>query len=74
MTNRKAPFEVTIDNDAEAEFMVPRLTTIDPDNDAMAQAVVDLVLDQIRNGPRSVAARDHVSGTRLVVRESTRSS
>ncbi len=72
---RRVPDDVQVvgfDNDAEAEFMVPRLTTIDPDNDAMAQAVLRLLLEQIRTGPRRVAAQDQVSQARLVVRESTR--
>lgn len=72
---RRVPEDVQVvgfDNDVEAEFMVPRLTTIDPDNDGMAQAILRLLLDQIRDGRRSTAAHDEVSRVRLVVRESTR--
>jgi DNA-binding LacI/PurR family transcriptional regulator len=72
---RRVPDDVQVvgfDNDAEAEFMVPRLTTIDPDNDAMARAVLRLLLDQVRDGRRRVAGHDQMSQVRLVVRESTR--
>jgi DNA-binding LacI/PurR family transcriptional regulator len=72
---RHVPDDVRVvgfDNDAEAEFTIPRLTTIDPDNDAMAQAILRLLLGQIRDGRRSAAAGDEVSQARLVVRESTR--
>jgi DNA-binding LacI/PurR family transcriptional regulator len=71
---RRVPEDVQVvgfDNDAEAEFMVPRLTTIDPDNDAMARAILRLLLGQIRDGHRRVARGDP-SQARLVVRESTR--
>lgn len=72
---RRVPEDVLVvgfDNDAEAEFMVPRLTTIDPDNDGMARAILRLLLGQIRDGRRGVTARDQVGQARLVVRESTR--
>ena len=72
---RRVPEDVQVvgfDNDAEADFLVPRLTTIDPDNDAMAQAILRLLLGQMRDGRRGRAARDMVSQARLVVRESTR--
>lgn len=81
---RSVPDDVQVvgfDNDDEAEFMIPRLTTVEPGNDAMAGAIVRLLLDQLsdrtagapgrpataRTGPRNV-----VSEARLVVRDSTR--
>jgi DNA-binding LacI/PurR family transcriptional regulator len=63
---------VGFDNDAEAEFMVPRLTTVDPGNDAMAQAILRLLLAQIRDGDRTTGPRHEVTSAELVVRESTR--
>jgi DNA-binding LacI/PurR family transcriptional regulator len=64
---------VGFDNDAEGEYLVPRLTTVDPANDAMAETVIELVLRRIEQGP--AAADDvvrQVTPVRLVVRESTR--
>ncbi len=63
---------VGFDNDAEAEFTVPRLTTVEPDNDAMAKAVIGLLLDHLRTGGRVAGARERVGEARLIVRESTR--
>jgi DNA-binding LacI/PurR family transcriptional regulator len=72
---RAVPGDVQVvgfDNDAEAEFMVPRLTTVEPDNDAMAQAIIRLLLDQLCAGRRGAGRADGVvSQARLVVREST---
>ena len=71
---RQVPRDVRVvgfDNDAEADFMVPRLTTVDPDNEGMAQAILRLLLGQIRDGGRRAGAHDEVSQARLVVREST---
>jgi DNA-binding LacI/PurR family transcriptional regulator len=73
---RAVPGDVQVvgfDNDPEAEFMVPRLTTVEPDNDAMAEAIIRLLLDQLRDGRRGAGRGDVVvSQARLVVRESTR--
>ena len=65
---------VGFDNDAEAKFMVPRLTTIDPDNDAMAKAIIRLLLSQIEGGRRRTEPGEWVREARLVVRESTRAA
>lgn len=75
---RKVPGDVQVigfDNNAETEFTVPRLTTVDPDNDAMARAIIRLLLAQVREGRRSTGPRHNVvSAARLVLRESTRTS
>jgi DNA-binding LacI/PurR family transcriptional regulator len=74
---RTVPHDVQVvgfDNDAEAEFMIPRLTTIEPDNDAMAKAIIGLLLDRLGDAGRSAGAGDRVSEARLVVRESTLTS
>ncbi|GAA2033747.1 LacI family DNA-binding transcriptional regulator [Pseudokineococcus marinus] len=71
---RDVPGDVQVvgfDNDEGSAYTVPRLTTVDPGNAAMAEAVVDLLLAQLRSGP--VPARLlRPSGAHLVVRESTR--
>ena len=72
---RSVPGDVQVvgfDNDTEAEFMVPRLTTIDPDNDAMAKEIIRLLVEQIRTGRRPSGPAEQVREARLVVRESTR--
>ncbi len=64
---------VGFDNDAEAEFTIPRLTTVEPDNAGMAEVIIRLLLDQLRGGRRSAVRGDEVvTQARLVVRESTR--
>lgn len=60
------------DNDAESDYLVPRLTTIDPDNDAMARTILSLLLAQIQTGDHRTEPVESVMGARLVVRESTR--
>ena len=74
---RQVPRDVQVigfDNNAETEFTVPRLTTVDPDNDAMAKAIIRLLLAQVRQGRRSAGPRNVVNAARLVLRESTRTS
>jgi DNA-binding LacI/PurR family transcriptional regulator len=64
---------VGFDNDAEGEYLVPRLTTIDPGNDTMAETVMGLMLRRIEAGPASLGdAVESVTAVRLVARESTR--
>ena len=72
---RRVPHDVQVvgfDNDAEAEFTIPRLTTVDPDNDAMAKAIIRLLLHQLHAGGRGAGPGEEVGEARLVVRESTR--
>lgn len=62
------------DNLALAPYLVPSLTTIEPDNDAMADAVCELVLTSL--GPDAPAAagdrgRVRMPTARIVRREST---
>lgn len=63
---------VGFDNDAESEYLVPRLTTMEPDNDSMAERIMELLLRRVEGG---VAAGDDVvesvMSARIVVREST---
>ena len=73
---RDVPADVQVvgfDNDIEGEYLVPRLTTVDPGNDAMAETVMALMLRRIDAGPASAGdAVESVAAVRLVVRESTR--
>lgn len=73
---RRVPEDVQVvgfDNDDEGDYLVPRLTTVDPDNDSMARSVMELVLRRIDAGaPRVSDAAEMVTSARVVVRESTR--
>ena len=65
---------IGFDNGEEADFLVPRLSSVEPGNDAIAQLVLDLLEQRIRSaGPGGT--RPRAAGTvdaRLVLRESTR--
>ena len=64
---------VGFDNDDEGNYLVPRLTTVDPDNDSMAQSIMTLLLRRIDDGgPADGDAVEVVTTARIVVRESTR--
>lgn len=61
---------VGFDDILEARYSVPSLTTIDPDRDEVARLAVDLLLARIAGTP-GWQPHDHVTGFRLVEREST---
>ncbi|MBW9109480.1 LacI family DNA-binding transcriptional regulator [Microbacterium ureisolvens] len=61
---------VGFDDILEARYSVPSLTTIDPDRDEVARLAVDLLLTRIAGSP-GWQPHDHVTGFRLVEREST---
>jgi DNA-binding LacI/PurR family transcriptional regulator len=64
---------VGFDNDAEGEYLIPRLTTMDPDNDTMAERIMDLLLRRIEADSSDVGdVVESVMSARIVVRESTR--
>jgi DNA-binding LacI/PurR family transcriptional regulator len=64
---------VGFDNDMEGEYLVPRLTTIDPGNDSMATHIMELLLSRVEDSEaRSGDAQEVVTNARLVTRESTR--
>ena len=71
---RSVPDDVQVvgfDNVDEGEYSVPRLSSVEPDNDAMADAIVDLLLRRI--GATEPPEPQVVMPTpRLVLRESTR--
>lgn len=63
---------VGFDNDAEGEYLIPRLTTVDPDNDVMAERVMELLLRRVEAGEVAPGgAVESVLSARIVVREST---
>lgn len=71
---RRVPDDVQVvgfDDVEEAEYMVPRLSTVDPANEAMADAMVELLLRQVR-GSDTPASGVVTPEPRLVLRESTR--
>jgi DNA-binding LacI/PurR family transcriptional regulator len=63
---------VGFDNDAESEYLIPRLTTMDPDNDLMAERIMELLLQRLETGVPAVGdVVESVMSARIVVREST---
>ncbi|WP_194409561.1 LacI family DNA-binding transcriptional regulator [Microbacterium cremeum] len=81
----RVPHDVQVvgfDDVRESAYSVPRLTTVDPDNDAMADEIVRIMLARLQArtpGPGGAAAGvageepvRRVMPTRLIVRESTR--
>ncbi|NOV98120.1 LacI family DNA-binding transcriptional regulator [Isoptericola halotolerans] len=72
---RRVPDEVQVvgfDNDVEGEYLVPRLTTIDPGNESMAAHIMERLLGRIEDAVSGEDAVEVVTTARLVVRESTR--
>jgi DNA-binding LacI/PurR family transcriptional regulator len=61
---------VGFDDILEARYSVPSLTTIDPDHDEVARLAVELLLHRLADEP-GWQPREHVTGFRLVKREST---
>lgn len=66
---------VGFDNDAEGEYLVPRLTTMDPGNDSMAERVMELLLRRVEAATSDAGEMEDVvesvMSARIVVREST---
>ncbi|WP_240436360.1 LacI family DNA-binding transcriptional regulator [Streptomyces sporangiiformans] len=66
---------IGFDNIEESEFLVPSLSTIDPDHARMAQRAVDLLARRIEQtdpgGSESMDREEFVSDFSVVVREST---
>lgn len=66
---------VGFDNDAESEYLVPRLTTMDPGNDSMAERVMELLLRRVEAATSDAGELEDVvesvMSARIVVREST---
>jgi DNA-binding LacI/PurR family transcriptional regulator len=74
----RVPDEVQVigfDNDLEGDYLVPRLTTIDPGNESMAEHIMDRLLGRVEGQVAAHAeAVEVVTTARVVERETTRSS
>ncbi|OAH11892.1 LacI family DNA-binding transcriptional regulator [Streptomyces jeddahensis] len=62
---------IGFDNVQESAFLIPSLSTIDPDHDTMAQRAVDLLARRIRQNEPGADREEFVSPFTVVVREST---
>jgi DNA-binding LacI/PurR family transcriptional regulator len=74
---RRVPEDVQVigfDNLDDGGFTVPSLTTVEPGNAEMADAICALLIERIESRPALVPARVVMPETRLVERESTRRS
>ena len=61
---------VGFDDILEARYSVPSLTTIDPDHEEVARLAVELLLARLADDPHW-QPKEHVTGFRVVAREST---
>lgn len=71
---RRVPDDIQLigwDDLAEVEFTEPRLSSVDPDNDAIADAIVQMLLERIGKGSTE-APRVVVPPAKLVLRGTTR--
>ena len=76
-TGRKVPDDVQVvgfDALDEGRFTVPALTTVEPGNAEMADAICALLVERIASRPAPVPARVVMPEARLVERETTRRS
>jgi DNA-binding LacI/PurR family transcriptional regulator len=74
---RRVPEEVQVvgfDNLDEGRFTVPSLTSVEPGNAEMADAICTLLVERIESRPAGVPARVVMPAARIVERESTRGS
>jgi DNA-binding LacI/PurR family transcriptional regulator len=72
---RHVPDDVQVvgfDNLRASRFTVPSLTSVEPDNDAMADAICSLLVERIAQGSTPVPARVIMPEAKIVERESTR--
>jgi DNA-binding LacI/PurR family transcriptional regulator len=63
---------VGFDNLEASRFTVPALTTVEPDNDAMADAICSLLVERMRQRDARAPAQVVMPEARLVERDSTR--
>jgi DNA-binding LacI/PurR family transcriptional regulator len=59
------------DNVAQCDFLIPSLSTVDPDHDGMAERAVDLLSRRIEETEPSARHEEFVGGFSVVIREST---
>lgn len=62
---------IGFDNVMESEFLIPSLSTVDPDHDGMAERAVDLLIRRIEQTEPPTGHQDIVGDFALVIREST---
>ncbi len=62
---------IGFDNVMESEFLIPSLSTVDPDHDGMAERAVDLLIRRIEQTEPPTGHQDVVGDFSLVIREST---
>lgn len=67
---RRVPV-VGFDNVKAGRFHTPSLTTIEPGNDEMADAVVDIMMQRLRSGVAGTSPRKVMAAASLIVRESS---
>ena len=65
---------IGFDNLDDARFSSPPLTTVEPGNDEMADAICALLVERIESRPVPVPARVVMPEARIVERETTRRS
>jgi DNA-binding LacI/PurR family transcriptional regulator len=65
---------IGFDNIGDGRFTTPALTTVEPGNAEMADAICALLVERIESGPVPVPARVVMPEPRIVERESTRRS
>jgi DNA-binding LacI/PurR family transcriptional regulator len=63
---------IGFDNIAESRFTVPALTTVEPGNDEMAEAICSLLMERIEHGGASRPARVVMPEAKIIERDSTR--
>ncbi|MFI2037133.1 LacI family DNA-binding transcriptional regulator [Streptomyces bottropensis] len=62
---------IGFDNVEESEFLIPSLSTIDPDHDMMARRAVDLLAGRIEQTEPGADHEEFISHFSVVIREST---
>ncbi|MER7973035.1 LacI family DNA-binding transcriptional regulator [Streptomyces sp. NPDC096080] len=70
----RVPGEVKVigfDDVPESAYLVPSLSTVDPDHDLMAARAVDLLVQRIERPGQALERQEFVSPFRVVAREST---
>ncbi|MFF3334881.1 LacI family DNA-binding transcriptional regulator [Streptomyces sp. NPDC002888] len=62
---------IGFDNVKESRFLIPSLSTVDPDHDGMAERAVDLLIRRIEQTKPPAGHAESVGDFSLVIREST---
>lgn len=62
---------IGFDNIEQSQFLVPSLSTVDPDHDMMARRAVELLTRRIENTEPGADREEFISRFSLVIREST---